>query len=95
MAMGAIEALQKYGFNKGDSSKYIPVVGIGGVLEAKKLIDQGFMTGTVVQDSKLYAKAIYDVSINLASGEDPLHGTDYKFDKTGITINVPNYEYVK
>ena len=51
-------------------SKYIPVVGLGGCPEAKKLIDQGFMTGTAVQDSKLHAKAIYDVAINLASGED-------------------------
>jgi len=95
MAIGAIEALQKYGFNTGDSSKYIPVVGLGGVPEAKKLIDQGFMTGTVVQDSKLHAKAIYDVAINLASGEEPIRGTDYKFDETGITIKIPYYEYVK
>ena len=95
MAIGAIEALQKYGFNTGDSSKYIPVVGLGGVPEAKKLIDQGFMTGTVVQDSKLHAKAIYDVAINLASGEEPIHDTDYKFDETGITIKIPYYEYVK
>ena len=95
MAIGAIEALQKYGFNTGDSSKYIPVVGIGGVPEAKRLIDQGFMIGTAVQDSKLYAKAIYDVAMNLASGEDPIHGTDYKFDETGITIKVPYYEYIK
>jgi methyl-galactoside transport system substrate-binding protein len=95
MAIGAVEALQKYGFNKGDSSKYIPVVGIGGVPEAKKLIDQGFMTGTAVQDSKLHAKAIYDVAVNLASEKDPLYGTDYKFDETGITIKIPYYEYVK
>jgi ABC-type sugar transport system, periplasmic component len=95
MAIGAIEALQKHGFNTGDSSKYIPVVGIGGVPEAKKLIDQGFMTGTAVQDSKLYSKAIYDIAMNLASGENPIQGTDYKFDETGITIKLPYYEYVK
>ena len=94
MAIGAVEALQKYGFNKGDSSKYIPVVGIGGVPEAKKLIDQGFMTGTAVQDSQLHAKAIYDVAMNLASEKDPLHGTDYKFDETGITIKIPYYVHV-
>lgn len=94
MAIGAVEALQKYGFNKGDSLKYIPVVGIGGVPEAQKLIDQGFMTGTAVQDPKLHAKAIYDLAINLASEKDPLHGTDYKFDETGITIKIPYYGYV-
>lgn len=95
MAIGAIEALQKYGFNKGDSSKYIPVVGLGGAPEAKKLIDQGFMTGTVVQDSKLHANAIYDVAINLASGRSPIDDTDYKFDETGITIKIPYYNYAK
>lgn len=95
MAIGAVEALQKYGFNKGDSSKYIPVVGMGGVPEAKILIDQGFMTGTVVQDSKLYAKTIYDIAMNLASDKDPLHGTNYKFDETGVTIKIPYYKYVK
>lgn len=90
-----LEELQKYGFNSGDNSKYIPVVGLGGVPESKKLINQGFMTGTVVQDSKLHAKAIYDVAMNLASGRDPLNNTDYKFDETGITIKIPYYEYVK
>ena len=50
MAIGAIEALQKYGYNKGDKSKYIPVVGIDGIPEAKDLINKGFMTGTVIQD---------------------------------------------
>ncbi|WP_279221616.1 galactose ABC transporter substrate-binding protein [Clostridium chromiireducens] len=95
MAIGAIEALQKYGFNKGDKSKYIPVVGLGGVPEAKKLIDQGFMTGTIVQDSKLHAKAIFDVAMNLASGKDPIAGTDYNYDETGITIKIPYYVYIK
>ncbi|MFW2491961.1 galactose ABC transporter substrate-binding protein [Clostridium chromiireducens] len=95
MAIGAIEALQKYGFNTGDSSKYIPVVGIGGVPEARKLIDQGLMTGTAVQDSKLHAKAIYDVAMNLASGADPIHDTGYKYDETGITIKIHYYNYVK
>lgn len=95
MAIGAIEALQKYGFNSGDNSKYISVVGLGGVPEAKKLINQGFMTGTVIQDSKLHAKAIYDIAINLASGINPIQGTNYKFDETGITIKIPYYEYVK
>lgn len=95
MALGAVEALQKYGFNKGDSSKYIPVVGLGGVPEAKILIDQGLMAGTVVQDAKLHARAIYDVAMNLASGKDPLQGTDYKFDETGVTVKIPYYKYVK
>lgn len=95
MAIGAIEALQKYGYNLGDSTKYIPIVGIGGVPEAKELIKQGVMTGTAVQDSNLHAKAIYAVAMNLAFGKEPLHETDYKFDETGVTLRIPYYEYVK
>ena len=95
MAIGAIEALQKYGFNKGDNSKYIPVVGVGALPEAKELINQGIMTGTVIQDPRAHANAIYAVGMNLVSGNDPLDGTNYKFDETGITIKIPYYEYVK
>lgn len=95
MAIGAIEALQKYGLNTGDGSKCIPVVGIGGVPEAKELVNKGIMAGTVVQDANLHAKAIYDVGMNLASDKEPLYGTDYKFDETGVTIKIPYYEYVK
>lgn len=95
MAIGAVEALQRYGYNTGDSSKYIPVVGIGGVPEAEELVNQGVMAGTVVQDSKLHSKAIYDIGLNLASGKDPLYGTDYKLDETGVTIKIPYFQYVK
>ena len=50
MAIGAVEALQAYGYNKGDKSKNIIVVGIDGLPEAKDLIDKGIMTGTIIQD---------------------------------------------
>ena len=95
MAMGAIEALQKYGYNKGDKSKYIPVFGINGVPEAIKLIKQGAMAGTVIQNYPEYAKAIYKVGMNLVSGINPLSGTDYKFDKAGKIIKIPYYRYTK
>lgn len=93
MAIGAIEALQKYGYNKGDNSKYIAVVGIGGLPEAKELIKQGAMAGTVIQDPLDYANAIYTVGINLVSGTNPLDGTNYKFDDTGNTIRIPYYPH--
>ena len=35
MAIGAIEALQAYGYNKGDKTKTIPVVGIDAIPEAE------------------------------------------------------------
>ena len=95
MAIGAIEALQKYGLNKGGDSKYIPVVGVDGVPRAKELINQGIMTGTVATDLQAEVNAIYTVGMNLVSGNDPLYGTNFKFDETGITIKTPYYEYVK
>jgi len=82
MAIGAIEALQKYGFNKGGDSKYIPFVGIDGIPKAKELINQGIMSGTVIADLPTEVNAIYSIGMNLASGNDPLYGTNFKFDET-------------
>lgn len=95
MAIGAIEALQKYGFNKGGNSKFIPVVGIGASLKAKELVDKGFMTGLIVEDLQTQAKAIYEVGMNLVYGKNPISGTNFKFDETGITIKIPYYKYTK
>jgi methyl-galactoside transport system substrate-binding protein len=93
MALGAIEALQKYGYNKGDNSKHIPVVGIGGLTEVKELINQGVMAGTIIQDPRDYAIAVYTVGMNLVSGTNPLNGTNYKFADAGNTIKIPYYPY--
>ncbi|OCB00640.1 galactose ABC transporter substrate-binding protein [Clostridium beijerinckii] len=95
MAIGAIEALQKYGFNKGGNSRCIPVVGVDAIPESRKLIDQGFMTGTVIQDTRAYADAIYSVGLNLISGAHPLSHTNYEFDRTGPIIKLPFQEYIK
>jgi len=95
MAIGAIETLQKYGYNMGDKSKYIPVYGIDGIPEAQNLIEKGSMAGTVIQDPNALAEALYTVGMNLVSGNNPLEGTNYKFDKTGVTILIPYQEYTK
>lgn len=93
MAIGVIETLQKYGYNKDDSSKYIPVFGINGLPQARKLIEQGIMAGTVLQDPNEYANAVYTVGRNLVYGADPLKGTNYKFDETGRIIKIPYKRY--
>jgi len=95
MAIGAIKALQKYGYNKGNNSKYIPVVGIYALPEAQELIKQGLMTGTVIQNPHEHANAIYTIGMNLATGNNSLSGTNYKFDETGVTVKLPYYAYVK
>ncbi len=95
MAMGAIETLQKYGYNLGDKSKNIAVVGIDGLPEAKDLIDKEFMTGTIVRDTDTLTKAIYDIGTNLIKGLNPIENTNYSL--VSRLIEVPyNYEvYIK
>ncbi|WP_271812474.1 galactose ABC transporter substrate-binding protein [Clostridium beijerinckii] len=89
MAIGAIEALQKYGYNKGDSAKIIPVVGVDGIPEALELINQGIMTGSVLQDAQAMAEATYKMGMNLVAGNAPLDNMTYEFDSTGVAIRIP------
>ena len=93
MAIGAIEALQKYGYNLGDKKKTIIVVGIDATLDAQELIKKGFMEGSVVQDPSEMANAIYKIGMNVFEGNAPLESTQYKFDETGIAVRLPYKEY--
>ena len=94
MAIGAVSALQKYGYNTGDPSKYIAIVGMDGTEEAKALIEKGFMNGTIIQDSEEMANALYRIGKNLAKGIKPLQDTEYKFDITGIGVRIPYNGYI-
>lgn len=89
MAMGAIEALQKYGYNKENSVKNIPVFGIDGIPAAQELIKKGVMTGTVFEDPNDTAEALYKVGMNLISNKPPLEDTNYKINETGTIIRIP------
>lgn len=93
MAIGAIEALQKYGYNNGNPAKTIPVFGIDAIPAAQDLIKKGFMTGTVIQDTDTAAESLYTIGMNLVHNKPPLEGTDYKFDETGIIVRLPYREY--
>ncbi|OOM74931.1 galactose ABC transporter substrate-binding protein [Clostridium sp. BL-8] len=95
MAIGAIEVLQKYGYNKGDANKTIPVVGVDAIPEARELIRKGEMAGTVIQDAYKMAKAVYDIGMNLVHNRPPLEGTEYKFDSTGVSVRIPYREYIE
>jgi len=94
MAIGAIEALQKYGYNNGNGSKTITVVGIDAIPAAQELIKQGEMTGSVLQDAPAMAEACYVIGNNLVKGKPPLEGTQYKFDETGVAVRIPYREYM-
>ncbi|WP_315065768.1 galactose ABC transporter substrate-binding protein [uncultured Clostridium sp.] len=93
MALGAIDALQKYGYNSGDKFKNIVIVGIDGLPEAKDLIDKGFMTGTVIQDQDVAAKLLYTVGMNLANNLNPIENTSYKVIGDEIIIPYPYDTY--
>ncbi|WP_459476490.1 galactose ABC transporter substrate-binding protein [Clostridium saccharoperbutylacetonicum] len=95
MAIGAIEALQKYGYNTGDESKNIAVVGIDAIPEARDLIYKGFMTSTVIQDSKVLAEVFYNVGMNLVRNLNPIENTNYKIINGEIIVPFPYEEYVK
>ncbi|WP_419762020.1 hypothetical protein [Clostridium beijerinckii] len=82
-------------FNHGNKSKYTTVVGVGRLPEANELIKQGSMTGTVIQDPSDYANAVYSIGTNIVSGQNPLNGTNYKFDETGNAVRIPYKEYSK
>lgn len=92
MAIGAVQALQKYGYNTGNKSKVIPVVGIDGVPKAIELISNGFMLGTALQDPNI-ADVMYNIGMNLVDWKDPVEGTSYKLDETGVAVHIPFKEY--
>jgi methyl-galactoside transport system substrate-binding protein len=63
MALGAIDAL------KDSKRKFKPViVGVDGTLNGLKAIEDGTLYGSVFNDSKAQAKAIFDLSYSLAPG---------------------------
>lgn len=51
------------------------------------------MTGTVFQDPNQTAEALYSIGMNLVGNKNPLENTNYKFDETGVTIQMPYQEY--
>ena len=93
MAQGAIAALQAAGFNKGDESKYIPVVGVDATDAAKELISKKYMSGTVLQDGEAMAEALITLAMNAAEDRDFLEDSNYKYDDTGVAVRIPYQPY--
>ena len=93
MAQGAIAALQSAGYNKGDESKFIPVVGVDATDAARELIKKGYMTGTVLQDGEAMADVLFRISDNISNGLDFLDGTNLKYDDSGLAIRIPYKAY--
>jgi methyl-galactoside transport system substrate-binding protein len=95
MAIGAIKALQKYGYNKGSNTKTIPVVGVDETQEACDFIKKGFMAGSIAQDPNTMANALYKVSMHLIYNNIRINcGDNYKCDESGKIIELPFEAYV-
>ena len=93
MAQGAISALQAANYNKGDESRFIPVVGVDATDAAKELISKKYMSGTVVQDGEEMGKTLYRAAMNIYEGKDIIDGTEYKYDETGYSVRIPYKPY--
>lgn len=70
MALGAIEALKAQGYNKGDKSKYIPVVGVDATAPALSAMAEGSMLGTVLNDGENQGKATVNIAVAAAQGKE-------------------------
>ena len=70
MALGAIEALKAQGYNKGDKSKYIPVVGVDATAPALAAMADGSMLGTVLNDGENQGKATVNIATAAAQGKE-------------------------
>ncbi len=71
MALGAIEALKAEGYNTGDKSKYIPVVGVDATAPALEAMKDGSMLGTVLNDADNQGIAAVRVAV-VAADEQPV-----------------------
>lgn len=92
MAQGAISSLQTAGYNlgTGKDGKTIPVFGVDAVDSAKQLIQEGKMTGTIMQDAEGMAKTIVTLVGNVKDGAALMDNTSSFNVDTGVAkIRVP------
>ena len=99
MAAGAVSSLQTVGYNTGEAdAKVIPVFGVDAVDNAKALINEGKMTGTIMQDAKGMADTICALAANVKDGAELMKGIDaaggYNVDGDAAKIRVPYGKYI-
>lgn len=92
-AIGAIKALQEYGYNVGNNLQEIAVIGFDGTPKAQDLINKGIMTGTVLTNVYTAALNFYKIGLNLINNRNLVEGTNCTSDSSGQIITAP-YEGV-
>lgn len=81
MALGALQAVQALGYNKeGDTTKFIPIVGVDAIPDMINEIKKGTVVGSVLNDPVGQSQALVDITLNVAAGKDPLEGTTWTLD---------------
>lgn len=86
MAMGAIESLKTAGAFDGKEGP--AVYGINGIPDVWEMVEEGYMTGTVLTSPYKEAQAIIDLALNICGGRDPLEGTDLVWGEFGKDIRI-------
>ena len=71
MAEGAVASLKQAGYNT-DGAHVVPVFGVDATDNAKMLIAEGSMTGTVKQDAEGMAAAIAQTTKAITEGKTPV-----------------------
>ena len=69
MALGAIEALKSEGYNSGDPTRYIPVVGVDATAPALQAIARGELLGTSLNDARSQGRGAVRIAVSAARGE--------------------------
>ena len=89
MALGALQSIQALGYNKeGDTTKYIPIVGVDAIPDMINEIKKGTVVGSVLNDPVGQSQALVDITLNVAAGKDPLDGTTWTLDEVKA-VRVP------
>lgn len=80
MGLGAVAALNNYGWNTGkEGDPKAVIIGVDAVDSAMESIKTGGMTATVQQDGDAMGKANVRIAINGALGREWLDGTEYEY----------------
>jgi len=75
-ALGAIEAMNEFGYNNGNPEKTIPVFGVDATSVARQSIQAGNMSGTIEQDAKGMAEGIMHFARNIAENRSLMSGAE-------------------
>ena len=91
-ALGVIQALNEIGFNTGASgAPLVPVFGVDATDVARIAIDDGRMTGTVMQDGAGMAAAVLELSANIANGNNLMANTGHHNIDDGVNkMRIPH-----